>query len=229
MTRRFGLASAVVLSVIAFAGLTGCGPGGGAGGSPTVVPPVVERPTPAASPSPTGPVPAFIVVTAHGVGVGDSDSRQIADVLFTTDLTTAAAQLTAAIGTAPTVIPVPATSCQAATSIYDWGGLQITFDPYMTDIGGTQFVATVTATRTTGGLDLGGPYNQAVGMSLTDVLARVPGSVSGDRGEGHIEALLDPQDDGVWGVVMTFTAGLADGFRAPAVYIFGHGSCEAGT
>ncbi|MCU1579544.1 MAG: hypothetical protein JWP19_1748 [Rhodoglobus sp.] len=212
-------------------GLTGCGPGGGAGGSPTVVPPVVERPTAAVSPSPTpsGPVPAFVVISAHGVGVGDSDSRQIADVPFTTDLARAAAQLTTAMGTAPTVIPVPATPCQAATSIYDWGGLQITFDPYMTDIGDTQFVATVTATHTAAGLELDGPYNQTVGMSLADVLSHVPGSVSGDRGEGHIEALLDPQEDNLWGVVMTFTAGVADGFHAPGVYIVGHGFCEAGT
>jgi len=81
-------------------------------------------------------VPDFITISAHSIGVGDPDSHQIADVAFTTDLTTATTQLTAAIGTEPTVIPVPATSCNAATSIYDWGGLQIAFDPYMTDIGG---------------------------------------------------------------------------------------------
>ncbi len=66
-------------------------------------------------------------------------------------------------------------------------------------------------------------------MTLANVLANVPGSVSGDRGEGHIEALLDPQEDGLWGVIMTFTAGAADGFHSPGVYIFGHGICEAGT
>jgi hypothetical protein len=136
--------------------------------------------------------------------------------------------LAAVIGN-PTVTPVPATSCNAATSSYDWGGLQITFDPFLTDIGGTQFVATVTTTHTTDGLELDAPYNQTVGMPLADVLANVPGSVSGDRGEGHIEALLDPQEAGLWGVVMTFTGGVADGFHAPGVYIVGHGVCEAGT
>jgi hypothetical protein len=123
---------------------------------------------------------------------------------------------------------VPATSCQAASSIYDWGGFQIAFDPYMTDIGGTQFVATVTAARTTGGLDIE-TQGQTVGTTLSDVLAHVPGSVSGDRGEGHIEALLDPQESGLWGVIVTFTGGVANGFHAPGVYLFGHGSCEAGT
>ena len=228
MIRRVRLARVLALSVICVAALAGCGPGPGSGGSPTLEPPVVEHPSAAVTPEPTGPVPAFIVLSAHSVSVGDSDSRQIADVPFTTDLTTAAAELTAAIGTAPTVTPVPATSCEAATAIYDWGGLQIAYDSY-TIVGGSQFVATVTATHTTGGLELDAPYNQTVGMTLTDVLAHVPGSVSGDRGEGSIEALLDPQEDNLWGVVMTFTAGVANGFHAPGVYIFGHGICEAGT
>jgi hypothetical protein len=227
MNSSFRLARVLAVSAIALAGLTACGPGGGSGGGPTVEPPVVEHPTAATSPTPTGPVPAFVVLTAHSVGVGDSDERQILNVPFTTDLTTAATALTGILG-APTVTPVPATSCDPATAIYDWGGLQITHDPYLT-VGGAQFVATATATHTTGGLDLDAPSNQTVGMSLADVLAHVPGSVSGDRGEGHIEALLDPQEDGLWGVVMTFTAGVADGFHAPGIYIFGHGFCEAGT
>lgn len=207
--------------------LTGCGPGGGSGGSPTVAPPVVEHPTAASSPTPSGREPAFLEISAHSVGVGSARSEQLLDVPFTTDVATAAASLTAVIG-APTVIAVPATSCQAARSIYDWGGFQIEFDPYMTETGGTQFVATVTAARTRGGLDIE-TRGQTVGDRLTDVLAHVPGSTSGDRGEGHIEALIDPQEGGQWGVVMTFTGGVADGFHSPGVYLFGHGSCEDGT
>ena len=228
MNRRLRLTPVLAMSAIVLAALTGCGPGGGSGGGPTVGPPVVEHPTAAApSPTPTGRAPAFVEVTAHSVGVGSTRSEQLVDVPYTTDLTTAAAALTAVIG-APTVIPVPATSCRAASSIYDWGGFEIAFDPYMTDIGGTQFVATATAAHTTGGLEVDA-LGQTVGMTLTDVLSHVPGSVSGDRGEGRIEALLDPQDAGVWGVVMTFTGGVANGFHAPGVYLFGHGTCEAGT
>lgn len=219
--------------MVAIAGLAGCGPGPGSGGSPTVEPPAIEHPSagPTAVPSvtPAGPVPAFVSISAHSISVGDSDSRLLVNVPFTTDLATAAAALTSAIGTEPTVIPVPATSCEAATAIYDWGGLQITYDSYMTTVGATQFVATVSATHTAAGLELDAPYNQTVGMTLTDVLAHVPGSVSGDRGEGDIEALLDPQEDQLWGVVMTFTDGVANGFHAPGVYIFGHGVCESGT
>jgi hypothetical protein len=219
---------ALAAATIALTALTGCGPGGGSG-APTVAPPIVDHPTAGApSPTATGPVPAFVEITAHSIGVGSTHSEQLVDVPFTTDLSTAAAALTAVIGP-PTVIPVPATSCRAASSIYDWGGLQLAFDPYMTDTGATQFVATVTAVRTTRGLELDAPFNQTVGDSLTDVLAHVPGSVSGDRGEGHIEALLDPQEGGVWGVVMTFTGGVANGFHSPGVYLYGHGSCEAGT
>jgi len=149
------------------------------------------------------------------------------NVPFTTDAAAAATALTAVIGP-PTVIPVAATSCNAASSIYDWGGFQIAFDPYMTDIGGTRFVATATAARTRGGLDIE-TQGQTVGVTLTDLLAHVPGSVSGDRGEGHIEALIDPQEAGLWGVVVTFTGGVANGFHSPGVYLFGHGICEAGT
>jgi len=208
--------------------LTACGPGGGSGGPPTVAPPAGEHPTAAgSSPTPSGRAPAFLEINAHSVGVGSASEEQLLNVPFTTDAATAAAALTAVIG-APTVIPVPATSCQAASSIYDWGGFQIAFDPYMTDIGGTQFVATVTAARTTGGLDIE-TQGQTVGTTLSDVLAHVPGSVSGDRGEGHIEALLDPQESGLWGVIVTFTGGVVNGFHAPGVYLFGHGSCDAGT
>lgn len=228
MIRRLRLTPAFVLSAMVLLALTGCGPGGGSGGPPTAAAPPVEHPSAAApSPTPTGPVPAFIEISAHSVGVGSASSEQLVDVPFTTDLTAAATALTAVMG-APTVIPVPATSCTAASSIYDWGGFQIAFDPYMTEIGGTRFVATATAARTTRGLDIE-TQGQTVGTSLTDVLAHVPGSVSGDRGEGHIEALLDPQEDGLWGVVITFTAGTANGFHAPGVYLFGHGSCEDGT
>jgi hypothetical protein len=229
MIRRPLVVPALVAVATVLAALTGCGPGGGSGGAPTVGPPIVEHPTAGTTPTPTrdSRAPAFIEVTAHSVGVGSAHSEQLVDVPYTTDVATAAAALTAVIGP-PTVTSVPATSCQAARSIYDWGGFQITFDPYMTDIGGTQFVATVTATHTTGGLEVDA-LGQTVGMTLTDVLAHVPGSVSGDRGEGHIEALLDPQEDGLWGVVITFTGGVANGFHAPGVYLFGHGSCEAGT
>jgi hypothetical protein len=210
-----------VVATIALAALTACGPGPGSGDSPTVAPPAAEHPTPAV---PAAPVPAFVNISALSIGVGDSDSLQLVDVPFTTDLATAAAQLTAAI-----VTPVAATACFPATQIYDWGGLQIAYDPFMTDFGASQFVATVTATHTTGGLELDAPFNQTVGMTLDEVLANVPGSVSGDRGEGHIEALLDPQQDGLWGVIMTFTDGVANGFHSPGVYIFGHGTCEGAT
>ena len=227
MSPRLRLAPVLLLSAIALVALTGCGPGGGAGGPATAAPPIVKHPTAPASATPDPRAPAFIEVSAHSVGVGTASSEQILNVPYTTDVATAAAALTAVIG-APTVIPVAATSCNAARSIYDWGGFQIEFDPYMTDIGGTQFVATATAARTTRGLDIE-TQGQTVGTSLADVLAHVPGSVSGDRGEGHIEALLDPQEDGLWGVIVTFTAGTASGIHAPGVYLFGHGSCEAGT
>jgi len=208
--------------------LTACGPGGGSGGPPTVAPPAGEHPTAAgSSPTPSGRAPAFLEINAHSVAVGSVSEEQLLNVPFTTDAAAAATALTAVIGP-PTVIPVAATSCNAASSIYDWGGFQIAFDPYMTDIGGTRFVATATAARTRGGLDIE-TQGQTVGVTLTDLLAHVPGSVSGDRGEGHIEALIDPQEAGLWGVVMTFTGGVANGFHSPGVYLFGHGICEAGT
>jgi len=70
----------------------------------------------------------------------------------------------------------------------------------------------------------------AVDAHQHDYFVRVAtDAVTGDRGEGHIEALLDPQESGLWGVIVTFTAGTATGIHAPGVYLFGHGSCEAGT
>ncbi|MEO7722378.1 MAG: hypothetical protein ABIS08_10755 [Pseudolysinimonas sp.] len=221
-TRALGLLAVVVATV---ASLTACDPGPGSPvADPTVHGPSASH-TATATPTPTPDplAPAFVEVNAHSVGVGARNSRQLIDIPYTTPLATAAAEFSTTIGVEPTVTAVPANACFPASSTYDWGGIEFYFDPY----GGTLHAAysvSVTAAQTRGGLDLGA-HGQTVGTSLADVLAHVPGSQSGDRGEGHIEAVVDPQDGANWGVILHIQSGTVHDFTAPGLFIIGHGTC----
>jgi hypothetical protein len=190
----------------------------------TVRPPVAETPTPAAS---HAPAIDFIAVNAHEVGVADTTERQIADFPFTLDLATAAAGLGAAIGIPPTVTPVAATSCEAATAIYSWPGLRMFAKPTGVTFGGN-FIVDFTAAHTSHNIGLVGPSNQSVGDTLAEVQAADPGVASGAVGDGTTEAILDPQEDNWWGVVMSFDAsGTATELTSPAFYLTGYDTCDS--
>jgi hypothetical protein len=191
---------------------------------PTVRPPVAQTPTPAA---PHAPAIDFIGVTAHDVAVADTTERQIADFPFTLDLATAATGLGAAIGIAPTVTPVAATSCSAATAIYTWPGFRMYAKPTGVTFGGN-FIVDFTAEHTEHNIGLVGPYNQAVGDTLAHVRAADPAVTSGAVGDGTTQAILDPQEDNFWGVIMTFDAsGTATDLASPGFYLTGYGSCDS--
>jgi hypothetical protein len=168
--------------------------------------------------------PSFIVVNAHSVSVGAANESQLIDIPFTTAIATAASQFSATIGVDPTVTPVAATGCAPATARYDWGGILFYTDVPWADSLGASYLVSVTAPSTRDGLRVEAA-GQTVGTSLADVLAHVPGSASGDRGEGHIEAVVDPQADASWGVIMHVNAGTITDFIAPGQFIFGHGTC----
>lgn len=224
--RFVGLVAVVVATL---AGLTACDPGAG---SP-VADPTVHHPTAShtASATPTATVttnplaPSFIEVNAHSVSVGSENQSQLIEIPFTTSIVTAASQLSATIGVEPTVTAVAANACAPATSRYDWGGIQFYTDvPWSDSLGGATYLVSVTAPATRDGLRVEAD-GQIVGTPLADVLAHVPGSQSGDRGEGHIEAVIDPQQDASWGVIMHVQAGTVTDFIAPGQFIFGHGTC----
>ncbi|MEO8094557.1 MAG: hypothetical protein ABI632_06455 [Pseudolysinimonas sp.] len=213
------------LAIVAIALLSGCDRGPD---SPTADP--IARPpaggssssaTPTADPS----APAFVEVNAHSVGVGANNSRQLVDIPYTTDIATAAAQFSSTIGVEATVTPVAATPCAVATATYDWGGIEFFTDQLSAGLGDPAFFVSVTAPTSRAGLEIDA-LGQTVGTMLSDVLANVPGSVSGDRGEGNIEALIDPQDGGAWGVILHTQAGAVTDFVAPGYYLTGHGTCE---
>ncbi len=218
----FGLAAVAVVAAIA---LTGCDR---PASSPIADPVRPPASTPVATPTPTEDplAPAFIVITAHGVEVGARNESQLIAIPFSTDIATAAAQLSHTIGVEPTVTPVAATGCAPATATYDWGGLVFYTTVPFNEPGGGVFVAAASAVETRGGLALLAPSNQSVGTALADVLTNVPGSLSGDRGEGHIEAVLDPQEDNGWGVILDTRDGVVTDFYAPGLYLIGHGTCD---
>ncbi|MEP6481568.1 MAG: hypothetical protein ABJA94_06120 [Rhodoglobus sp.] len=206
--------------------LSGCDHGAGSPTTdPILRPPgASESATATATASPDSSAPAFVVISAHGVGVGATNSRQLIDIPYTTDIATAAAQFSTTIGVQPTVTPVPATACAAATATYDWGGIKFSTDALSAGLGDPAFFVSATAAATRSGLEVDA-HGQTVGTSLTDLLAHVPGSVSGDRGDGYIEALIDPQDGGAWGVIMHIQDGAVSDFAAPGYYLTGHGTC----
>lgn len=217
-----GLAAVAVVTAVA---LTGCDR---PASSPTADPvrPPVSPATAAPTPTEDPLAPAFIGISSHGVDVGANNESQLIAIPFSTDIATAAAQLSATIGVEPTVTPVAATGCAPATATYDWGGLEFFTTVPFNEPGGGVFVARATATETRGGLGLVAPYNQSVGTPLADVLTNVPGTASGDRGEGHIEAVLDQQEDNTWGVILDTRDGVVTDFYAPGLFLIGHGTCE---
>ena len=190
---------------------------------PTVRPPIAATPTPAASHAPTID---FISLTAHDIGVADTTERQVADFPFTMDLASAATGLGHAIGVAPTVTPVAATSCAAATAIYSWPGFSMYAKPDGVTFGGT-FIVDVTAAHTSNNIGLVGPYNQSVGDTLAHVQIADPAVASGAVGDGTTQAILDPQEDNFWGVIMTFDAGgTATEMASPGFYLGGYDTCD---
>jgi hypothetical protein len=227
MRIRHSLLGFAAVAVVTAVALTGCDRGPSSPGADPTVRPPAGTPTATPTPSEDPLAPAFIGITSQGVDVGANNESQLIAIPFSTDIATAAAQLSSVIGVEPTVTPIAETSCAPATATYDWGGLELFTTVPFNEPGGGVFVARATAAETHGGLALVGPYNQSVGTPLADVLANVPGSVSGDRGEGHIEAVLDPHDEGgtTWGVILDTQDGLVSDFYAPGLFLIGHGSC----
>ena len=187
--------------------------------APTVHLPVVETASPAA------PAIDFISVTAHDVSVADMTERRIATFPYTMDLAAAATGLGAAIGIAPTVTPVAATSCDPATAIYTWPGFRMYAKPAGVTFAGN-FIVNVTAAQTSHNIGLVGPHNQGVGDTLAHVQAAIPGVTFGAVGDGSTQAILDSQGANIWGVIMTFNvAGTATDMSSPGFYLSGYGSC----
>ncbi len=225
MNRRLRVPILIAVSALTIGLLAACNPVPPRHSpDPIVHPPVVATPTPAA---PSAPAIDFIAITAHDIGVADTTERQIADFPYTMDLATAATGLGNAIGIAPTVTPVAATSCTPATAIYSWPGFRLVAKPEGVTFDGN-FIVDVTAAHTDHNIGLLGPFNQAVGDTLTQLRTADPAVSTGAVGDGTTQAILDPQGDDFWGVIMTFNAaGTATDMASPGFYLGGYDTCDS--
>lgn len=202
-------------------GVTACSPRP-ADPHPTVEAPIVETPAPAATSSPAALIPSFVVINAHSVSVGSTTEAVIVDVPYSTDVATAIALLTDAVGVEPTVSTIPGDHCYADATAWDWGGFRI-LAPVVEIAGpGALFIARATGPTTTNGLDIELTYADTVGSSLADVVAHGPGGgytvVSVDIGGGHVTAMLDGQDGNTWGVIMVVEGGIVSSYYAPGYF-----------
>jgi hypothetical protein len=224
MRRSHALAVIALLLV----GVTACSPAP-ADPHPTVAPPVVVLPTESAVPTPVPLVPSFVVITAHSVSVGATTQQQIVEVPYSTDAGTAVALLSDAIEAEPVVSTIAATGCSPAATVWDWTGLRIIAPAPDGDALGAEFIARATAARTGNGLDIELTYADAVGSSLSDVVAHGPGGaysvISEDLGGGHTVAMLDGQDGDTWGVIMVVESGTVTSFFAPGYFHSDDGTC----
>jgi catechol 2,3-dioxygenase-like lactoylglutathione lyase family enzyme len=118
-----------------------------------------------------------------------------------------------------------ATSCAPATAIYTWPGFQMYAKPAGVTFDGN-FIVDFTAAHTSRNIGVVGPYNQAVGD--THVHNADPAVTSGAVGDGTTQAILDPQEDNFWGVIMTCNAaGTATNIVSPGFYLTGYGTCDS--
>ena len=139
------------------------------------------------------------------------------DIPFATDPATAIAQLTDAIGAAPTTSTVPESDCQPAATFNDWGGLRITTPSYNPDITGGTFWLYVKSASTPNGIPIVITGTGGVGTSLATLLADEPG-IKDTWAENNRRYLVDPQEGERWGVAVHIVDSAVHDFSSQSIY-----------
>lgn len=165
-----------------------------------------------------------IVVDGDSVYVTITEGGVLIDIPFTTDPTTAAEQLSEAIGLEPITTVTPPDSCDGDLTKTTWGA--ITFvSPYASAPPGVQFYATVDAKQTSNGVTVAMLGGQWVGYDGSDTVAAYPGAELpfGIQGTSVLaydvkSGNVDGNPDDFYGAVAVVTADLLTSFSSPLHY-----------
>ncbi|MEQ1736773.1 MAG: hypothetical protein ABL886_10295 [Rhodoglobus sp.] len=222
MTTRatpYQFAVLAALALVSAAGLTACD----SRPTPAPTPSASASSTPEAraTPTPTPVVPGAIVVNGAGVEVNAIDSTSIVRIPYTTDGVTAAALFSDAIGVEPVVTDIAGdgNGCFGDYRSYDWGGIQFFSPGDVYAPAGQLFNAIVTASATTGGLELATVARQQIGAPTADFVAAVGGELQVDVA-GTTFVNFDRQNPGApasdaWGAVAVAQGGAISRIVAP--------------
>ena len=223
LTRRF-LATTTVAALCLLT-VAACGPVDDKA-PPAPKPPKTETEKPTEEPTPTPEAVniSSIVIDGDSIYVTITEGGILVDIPFTTDVTTAAQQLSEAIGLEPTTSVTPPGSCDGDLTSTTWGG--ITFvTPYASAPPGAQFYATVDAKETSNGITVAMLGGQWVGYDGSDTVAAYPGAEL-DMGfpNAHILAYdvksgtADGNPDDFYGAVAIVEGDILTRFTSPVHY-----------
>lgn len=203
--------------------LTACGP---ADDKAPPAPKPTETETPVVEETPT-PEPvniSSIVIDGDSVYVTISEGGILVDIPFTTDPTTAAEQLSEAIGLEPITSVTPPASCGGDMTKVTWGGISF-WTPYASAPPGAQFYAQADAKTTSNGITVAMLGGQWVGYDGSDTVAAYPGAEL-DFGVPNASVLAydvksgtaDGNPDDFYGAVGIVENDIVTGFSSPVHY-----------
>lgn len=154
--------------------LAACGPADDKAPPP---PKPTESETAVVEPTPTPEAVniSSIVIDGDSVYVTISEGGILVDIPFTTDPTTAAEQLSEAIGLEPITSVTPPGSCNGDMTKVTWGGISF-WTPYASAPPGAQFFAHADAKSTSNGITVAALGGQWVGYDGSDTVAAYPGA-----------------------------------------------------
>jgi hypothetical protein len=165
-----------------------------------------------------------IVIDGDSVYVTISEGWILVDISFSTDPTTAAEQLSEAIGLEPITSVTPPASCDGDLTKLTWGGISF-WTPYASAPPGAQFYATADAEKTSNGITVAMLGGQWVGYDGSDTVAAYPGADLPFGLEGsHVLAYdvksgtADGNPDDFYGAVAVVEEDVVKTFSSPIHY-----------
>ena len=165
-----------------------------------------------------------IVIDGDSVYVTVSEGGVLVDIPFTTDVDTAAQQLSEAIGLEPITSVTPPASCDGDMTKTTWGGITF-WTPYASAPPGAQFYARADAEKTSNGITVAMLGGQWVGYDGSDTVAAYPGAEL-DMGfpDAHVLAYdvksgtADGNPDDFYGAVAVVEGDIVTSFSSPIHY-----------
>lgn len=183
-----------------------------------------SAPTPSATAVPTARA-SSIIVDGDSVSVKNTDGGIIIDIPFSTDPTTAVAQLNTATGLTGTVSVLSGSgSCFKDRQQATWGGLDFTWGDDWQRAPGALFIARATGPSATNGLAVTLPSGHAVGASQSDVIAAYSTAHRDDYGAwinldyDAISGTFDGNPDTYYGALAIIKNGALASFASPIHY-----------
>lgn len=226
MTRRFQLLPVLAAALLGAASLTACAPSGGATPTPTAAATATPTPTVTAATEEVPLAAARIDISGTEVVVSAADGTAMVAIPFSTEPTTAVAQLSEALGVEPTTSTRAANICQPETVVYTWGQFDLHVPGYVTKDPGAVFTVQANGPTTVEGVPIRSA-GIAVGSTIAEVSA-VPGVYTFDDSFGGVTAQLDrisgtgPDDPNATGALAYLSAGIVTDLISPVYY---YGDC----